>query len=367
MKGDAAPRFIIGWDVGGAHLKAALLERSGPAHGGPVVRAVRQCACPLWQGLDHLESALADLLEGWPEARSADHAVTMTGELVDAFEHREAGVKAITDTLQAALLPFDGSMKVYAGPLAEAGGVEWIAPDAVGEHWERIASANWRATAQAVAACIDEALLVDIGSTTTDLVAVRQGRVVTRSLTDLDRLRTGELVYVGVVRTPLCSLGAQVPWDGGPPVNVMNEFFATTADVYRLLGELDPEHDQYPPADGGDKSLDATRRRLARMIGLDARDGSNAAWSTLAAHWREAQLSLTRRNAERVIAAADLSECAPLIVAGAGHRLGARLAGGMDRPARRIDELWGTASDDIALAAPCVAVARLWTCGAARP
>ena len=39
----------------------------------------------------------------------------------------------------------------------------------------------------------------------------------------------------------------------------MNEFFATTADVYRLTGELDPAHDQHPSADNAPKDLAATR------------------------------------------------------------------------------------------------------------
>ena len=60
--------------------------------------------------------------------------------------------------------------------------------------------------------------------------------------TDAARLATGELVYHGVVRTPLCALAARVPFRGSA-VSVMNEFFATTADVYRLTGELDPAHD----------------------------------------------------------------------------------------------------------------------------
>jgi len=42
---------IIGWDVGGAHLKAARVE-----HGK--VTAVLQLPAPLWQGLEPLEAAL---------------------------------------------------------------------------------------------------------------------------------------------------------------------------------------------------------------------------------------------------------------------------------------------------------------------
>ena len=83
---------------------------------------------------------------------------------------------------------------------------------------------------------------MDIGSTTTDLIAFKDARVLSHSRTDAQRLATGELVYQGVVRTPLCALAQRIDWRGTPH-NVMNEFFATTADVYRLTGELDPAHD----------------------------------------------------------------------------------------------------------------------------
>ena len=45
--------ITAGYDVGGAHLKVALAED------GRTV-AVRQIACPLWQGLDQLDAAFAE-------------------------------------------------------------------------------------------------------------------------------------------------------------------------------------------------------------------------------------------------------------------------------------------------------------------
>ena len=58
----------------------------------------------------------------------------------------------------------------------------------------------------------------------------------------------------------------------GLRIPLMAEHFATTADVYRLTGELDERHDQHPSADGAEKTLPGSARRLARMIGRDARE-----------------------------------------------------------------------------------------------
>lgn len=317
------PERVIGWDVGGAHVKAALVE-----HGE--LRDAAQWPCPLWQGMEHLQRAVDAAALRWPEGLSSAqtvHAVTMTGEMVDLFPHREAGVVAIADLLERALV---GPAIFYAG---EPG---WCGAADVRVRWEAMASANWLATAQLAAHVLarrggDGGVLVDIGSTTSDLIALGGGHPRARGRSDAERLVTGELVYQGVVRTPLCALGPRIAFQGVVR-NVMNEFFATTADVYRLTGELDPTHDQHPSADGAVKDLAATRRRLARMVGLDARDASDADWFAFAQAWRSLQLDELQGQLQRVVDAAELAPQAPLLAAGCGDFLVQALAERSDRP-----------------------------------
>jgi len=342
---------VIGWDIGGAHVKAARLES------GRIVDAA-QWPCPLWQGLDRLDAALDAARRRWPDLDAHAQAVTMTGEMVDLFEHREQGVQRIAARLAGAL----------PSPRFFAGGAAW--PDAreAASRWEHIASANWLATARHAAQALPavEGVLLDIGSTTTDLIALRRGHVVTESRSDAHRLATGELVYHGVVRTPLCALARRIAWKGVPH-NVMNEFFATTADVYRLTGELDPAHDQHPSADNAAKDERQTRARLARMIGLDERDGSAAQWDAFARAWRDAQLAELREQLARVIARHDLAPGATLVVAGCGAFLASEL-----RPAgwvlasyaNDIASVAGPAGSElhrwVQVGAPAVAVASLY-------
>lgn len=315
---------VIGWDIGGAHVKASWVERRST---GPVLRDAAQWCCPLWQGLPQLRAALASATERWPASRGAVHAVTMTGEMVDLFEHREAGVNALTVELAQAL---QGPLRLYAGE-AEHGASRWCGANEVAEQWRAIASVNWLATAQWAAQGVPEGVLLDIGSTTTDVIALRNGRVMAQGRSDAERLASGELVYHGVVRTPLCALGPRIAFKGRS-VNVMNEFFATSADVYRLTGELDPSHDLQPSADGAAKDLPASRQRLARMIGLDVRDAGDEDWLVLASAWRTAQLGELCRNLVRVIAQAGLPADAPLVTAGCGDFLAAELAASLGRP-----------------------------------
>jgi (4-(4-[2-(gamma-L-glutamylamino)ethyl]phenoxymethyl)furan-2-yl)methanamine synthase len=298
---------VIGWDVGGAHLKACLMQRGE-------VLDVMQWACPLWQGLAQLTPVLQAARERWPTLGTAQHAVTMTGEMVDLFANREDGVLRIAADLSQAFA--SGSLHFYAG---DAG---WCGSTAVAAHWRAIASANWLATAHHAALRFgeDDGLLVDIGSTTTDLIAFRAGRVLTTHRTDAQRLASGELVYHGVVRTPLCALAPRIAWRGALH-NVMNEFFATTADVYRLSGELNAAHDLHPSADGAPKDARATRQRLARMIGLDERDAAPDDWQAFAHAWRAAQVAELAGQARRVIDACALKPIAQIVSAGCGDFL----------------------------------------------
>ena len=306
------PDTVIGWDIGGAHVKACVLQR------GEAVD-VMQWACPLWQGLTHLRQVFDEAAARWPDLGHAQHAVTMTGEMVDLFAHREEGVQRIAAIAAEAL----GRVAFFAAGPGEAE-PSWCSAADAASQWPRIASANWRATAQHAAMVLQDhggdGVLIDIGSTTTDLIAFRAGRVLSQSRSDADRLASGELVYHGVVRTPLCALTRRIAWRG-QQLNVMNEFFATTADVYRLTSELDPAHDLHATADNAPKDAPSSRKRLARMIGLDERDAAIDEWHAFARAWRACQVSEIAGQLARVAEAAGLSAHAVVVAAGCGDFL----------------------------------------------
>jgi probable H4MPT-linked C1 transfer pathway protein len=340
---------VLGWDVGGAHLKACLLEDGRAVD-------VAQWPCALWKGMPQLDEAVAAALARWPRALAPTtrHAATMTGEMVDLFADREQGVVRLAAALAESLGP---TLRLYAGT------TRFVAPHEAGRHWRAIASANWQATAAFVARHVGDGLLLDIGSTTTDVIALRGGHVASQGQDDARRLATGELVYQGVVRTPLCALAARVPFEG-EQVNVMNEFFATTADVYRTTGELDPAHDQDATADGQGKDLPATHRRLARMIGRDARDAGPEAWRSLAQAWRVLQVADVESQVARVVAAAGLAGDATVVGAGCGTFLAADIARRAGRRFVHFNSLLPGASDEalagwVDVCAPAVAVAAL--------
>src|SRR5580700_9990541 len=150
---------IIGWDIGGAHLKGVRVED------GVIAKAVL-VPCPLWQGLEKLEMAFSKARRGLGPATR--HAATMTGELADIFASRAEGVETLTSVAMRCL---DAEIGIYAGP---AGFVPF---ERVSDHIADIASANWHASARFAARELGNGLFVDMGSTTTDLVALADGKV----------------------------------------------------------------------------------------------------------------------------------------------------------------------------------------------
>jgi probable H4MPT-linked C1 transfer pathway protein len=341
------PEHITGFDIGGAHLKVAQAEPSGR------VTAALQLPCALWQGLDRLEAALAEAGTALAAPVTAT-AVTMTGELADLFPDRATGVRRLAEALTAAFPRADHRLWAGDGGFVGAADAAARAPE--------IASANWLATASLVADRLDGAVLVDLGSTTTDVLVLAAGEVRALGRTDRERLATGELVYTGLTRTPLMAVAGRAPL-GGRWHGLMNEHFATMADAYRVLGELPEGADQHATADGGPKTEAASARRLARMLGADLDDGRADDWRRVAAWFARAQLLAVEEAVLLQLSRGLLADTAPLVGAGCGRFLVERLAARLGRPYRDFAALVEVADQSlrpaIATCAPAAAVAVL--------
>ncbi|MGH1590843.1 hydantoinase/oxoprolinase family protein [Methylobacterium phyllosphaerae] len=333
--------MTIGWDLGGVHVKVALVED------GRVVAAA-QVPCPLWQGLPALDRAL-DAAPDWARG-AASHAVTMTGELTDCFADRRDGVAALSGWAGSHLA---GTVRIYAGRSG------FVAPETAASHAADVASANWHATAALAGRHVPDALLIDIGSTTADLIPIVRGRPATTGYSDAERLETGELVYTGAVRTPVIALSDHAPF-AGRRTRLMTETFAHMADVYRILGQLPEGADQQPSGDRKGKSVAESETRLARIVGRDRTEAPASAWAALARHFAEAQLRLLHDAAADLLSRPDLGAGAPLVVCGAGAFLGLRLAERLGRPAIPLVALLEAriagARDAISTCGPAVAV-----------
>jgi probable H4MPT-linked C1 transfer pathway protein len=142
----------------------------------------------------------------------------------------------------------------------------------------------------------------------------------------------------------------------------MNEFFATTADIHRIAGDLPADADLHPTADGRGKTIVESMARLARMVGRDREDASDDAWRALAKEFAEAQLRLLSEAAARVLSRSSLPVGAPLVAAGTGAFVLQRLAKKLGRRFEPWADLVPASAElrpAVAAAAPAVAVGLL--------
>lgn len=345
---------ILGWDIGGAHLKVARVDSAGR------VIKVEQHPTPLWLGLGALDAVLQGLRPRFA-AIAAGHAVTMTGELVDVFPTRSDGVRSLLELFASHFDPQATLVYGMAGeflPLEQARSCSYD-----------VASANWHATARFVAGPVGEGILLDVGSTTTDIIPFRNHQPCHIGSSDQQRLRSGELVYTGIVRTPVMAIVQRVPF-AGEWQNVAAEYFATMADVYRITGELNEAHDQMAAADNAGKSAADSVRRLARMLGTDVEsEHVGGSWRVLAEYIAERQLAMIDESFRRVVSRLGKEATLAIVGAGSGRFLARKLAHRHHFTYLDFEALLEHGNDDgaeLAVSATAIAVAQLARAGMCR-
>ena len=278
---------MIGIDIGGANLK--VVDDAG----------VHIHYCPLWQG-----APLADLLK--PYAGPA--AVVMSGELADCFTSKIEGIRWIVGAVREVIpdaVFYGTDAAFHTRPVPE------------------LAAANWLASADYLREEYADAVLLDVGSTTADIIPLNCFESL-KGLTDTRRLQEQYLVYTGMLRTNVATLLSSVTLDGiATPVST--EYFAASADAHLVLGHIAPEDYTSPAPDSGEKTVDAALRRLARVVCADLEEIGREGALEVARQFWEAQRTLVARAVEH---ARSRSGAGRVITAGIGADLFARELGG---------------------------------------
>ena len=327
----------VAFDIGGAHLKVA--DGSGFSLEQPFA---------LWRQPAELHQGIARMLKLAPPCDAV--AITMTGELADCYPARSEGVRQILQEVEQG--SGDRLLRVYR----TAGDFVSIT-DAVREP-DAVAASNWHAMARWAGRQFSRgsAVLIDIGSTTTDLIPVNAGQVVAAGTTDIGRLRSGELVYTGVRRTPIATLVSTLPYENAC-CGVARETFATTLDVYLTLDQWPEDTGDCATADSRPATKAAARRRLARMLCLDQDDLTPEDCRAMAAAVMESQLNLLEKALARVLERQAATD-AYAILSGCGEFLARRLVHRM-APDMHVESLCARGNLSNTQCAPAHAVAVL--------
>lgn len=275
---------VIGLDIGGANTKLASSDG----------KITELHYLPLWK-----DTTLCLVLKEIAERlRPEKVALVMSGELADCFEDKEQGIRFIKEAVESTFGSGKTSCINSRGRFQYEDG-----------NLRELAAANWAASARFIGKEIWDCLFVDMGSTTSDIIPIVSGEA-RAGHTDFERLLRNELVYTGVLRTNLATILEKVKF-GDNWCRVSSELFATTADIYLLLGNIDEANFTCEPADGGGRKKIDAMRRIARLVCADLAEISEAEIYMIVSQVKEKQISilkeaiseLTKRNGlERVVA-----------------------------------------------------------------
>ena len=182
---------MIGIDVGGANVK--IVDDHG----------VHIHYCPLWE-----HAPITAQLDTYASLPDDGAVVVMSGELADCFSHKMEGISFIVDAVKKA---FPHARFYGTDDRFHTGAVP------------QLAAANWLASAAYLKEEYPNAVLLDVGSTTADIIPLCRFADL-KGLTDLMRLQNGYLVYSGMLRGNIATLLQSVVLDGIPTIDKFRIF-----------------------------------------------------------------------------------------------------------------------------------------------
>lgn len=249
--------MILGIDIGGANTKIASND----------AKLTKLHHIPLWKN-----NSLVDTLLIYARLKPEKVGVVITGELTDCFPDKEAGISYIVDVVNDV---FNNAYFLdYYGNFTR-------------DKKKEIAAANWTASSLVIAKEYRDCIFVDIGSTTTDIIPIKNGTV-HAAKTDFERLKQSELVYSGVLRTNIATVLNTVDLNGD--MRISSEFFAISADAYLVLSMISQEDYTCDTPDGASKTVEDAKRRIARVVCSDLTEIGDIEIISIASQFMEKQL-----------------------------------------------------------------------------
>ena len=241
--------YYLGVDIGGANLKIVGLDKNKQ------INLVSQEKCEIWKGLSDFDKKIIKVNK--LISNKTVIGITMTAEMCDYFKKRKKGVKKIIKHIRKGL-----NKNVY---FWENLNNKSFSMD---PSYKNVASMNWLATGKFISKKISNSIVIDLGSTTTDLVFIRKNQIINKGFTDLKRLILSELIYTGFTRTPLFGITDKLKFNK-KNYSLLPENFANISDVYRVLKKTSSKIDLFDTMDGRSKSFSNSLRRVARNFGFD--------------------------------------------------------------------------------------------------
>jgi len=337
---------VLGYDVGGANTKAALVcvEKDKLL---TVEVAVEYF--PIWKKSEKLAEVLLKLKQQLGANNLDGIGLTMTAELSDAYPTKREGVNDILNCFSKA---FPCTPVFIINTSAEL-----VTLEVAKQQPLAVAAANWAATGWLVAKKIKNCVVVDVGSTSTSIIPIVKSNVVALGKTDLDKLICGELVYTGSLRTNVAAIVHSIPIRN-VVAGVASELFALSGDVNLVLGNITKEDYSCETTDGRGKTMPEALARLARVVCADTEMLNRQEIIKMAEYTSDIQIQQVAESLSKVYSYTKSLALGkvPIVITGLGKNFIARKAAEKLCVAEILD-LGTMVADQVVLATPAFGVA----------
>ncbi len=292
---------FLGIDVGGAHIKIVGLDKNG------IICYVAYKNCPLWKNIKNLKNQIK-FINKLSKNKDITCGITMTGELCDLFKDRISGAKII----------FEECLNIHFKKLFYTNSDKAFKKKNL--NFEEVISMNWHATGRFLEKILDNAVIVDFGSTTTDFICIKKNKLVNKGLDDFSRINNSELLYTGLTRTPIFGILNTLIYKK-KKYQIIPEFFSNMSDVYRIKKKIIKNFDLDEVADKTGKSTNASLRRISRSFGFDYNNEKKKLLKSLVEILSKEQLNKISNNIDILFKKFKFKKSTPIILCGIGQHV----------------------------------------------
>ena len=173
----------IGIDIGGAHLKCVGIDKFKN------ISYTKYESYQIWNDKKVLLEKLNQINKE-VDNNKLTYGITMSAELCDNFPNRKIGVKYIIEacnSLKAKKLFYSNKSLLFSSKFK----------------MENLMSMNWHAIGKLCENKVKDSIIIDFGSTTTDFLCIKNFKLRNKGFSDFERINNNELIYKGIIRTPL--------------------------------------------------------------------------------------------------------------------------------------------------------------------
>ncbi len=294
--------LYLGVDIGGAHIKIVGLDQSKN------ICLVKYRKCYLWRDPKKLKQEIT-FINSLSNNKDVFCGITMTAELCDIFPDRLTGARIILKEckkIKFKTFLYCNSEKIF-NKFHSINLTKFI-------------SMNWHSIGRYLENFVNNAIVIDFGSTTTDFICIKNGEIMNKAFNDFTRLLNGEILYTGLIRTPIFAIKKNIKYKS-KKFTIIPEYFSNTSDVYRINKKIKKEFDIDDETDFSDKNVIGSYKRIARSFGMDYQSNDKLFIKKLSEDIMDEQLKMIHKNTKKVMNKFKMKKDTLIILSGIGQEV----------------------------------------------